>query len=112
MPASQRKAPLQPEQRETIRRVVAEVVVGQRWIFPRFTDIHRHPASICEKFRPAMVAFDRALILVGWNRRANGKTRRYSDAARQSDKISVKIAAVTGSGVARVHGIAAAPACA
>src|SRR6266700_3787786 len=97
-------------QLETICWIMTEIVIRQLWIFPRFTDIHRHPASICVKFRPAMVAFDRALILVGWNRRANGKTRVYSDAARQSDEISVKIAAVTGSGVACVHGIAAAPA--
>src|SRR6266566_3689793 len=99
-------------QLETIRRVVAEVVVGQLWIFPRFTDIHRHPASICEKFSPAMITLDRPLVFIGRNRRAYGKTSGDTDAARQSDEISVKIAAITGSGVACVHGVAAAPACA
>ena len=33
-------------QLETIGRIVAEVVIGQFWIFPRFADIHRHLTSV------------------------------------------------------------------
>src|SRR6266498_3028014 len=69
-------------QLETIGRIMTEVVISQLWIFPRFADIHRHPASIREKFSPAMVAVNRALIFVGWNGGADGKTSGYADAAR------------------------------
>jgi hypothetical protein len=64
-------------QLETIGRAVAEVVIGQLWIFPRFADIHRDPASTGERFSSAMVAVDRAFILVGWNGGANRKTGRF-----------------------------------
>src|SRR5207248_10487662 len=97
-------------QLETIGRIMAEVVIGQLWIFPRFTDIHWHPASISQKFGPAMVALNRALVFVGGNRSADRKTRRYADTARQRNEVSVEIAAVPGARVAGVHGVAAAPA--
>ena len=89
---------------------MAEIVVCQLWILPCLADIHRHPASICEKFGPAMIAVDRPLVLVRGNSRAYGKTSWYPDAARQSNKISVKIAAVAGARIARIHRVAAAPA--
>src|SRR6266480_6758127 len=97
-------------QLETIRRIMTEIIIGQLGILPRFTNIHWHPASISEKFGPAMVALNRALVLVGGNRGTDRKTRRYADAARQRNEISVKIAAVPGPRVAGVHGIATAPA--
>src|SRR6266487_385684 len=97
-------------QLEAIGRIMTEVVVGQLRVLPCFTNIHGHPASISEKFGPAMVALNRALVLVGRNCSADRKTRRYADAARQRNEISVEIAAVSGSRVAGVNGVAAAPA--
>jgi len=97
-------------QLETIRRIMAEVIISQLWIFPRFADIHRYPASIGEKFGPAVVALDRALFFIGWNRRTNGEARRYSNAARQSNKIGMEIGAVPGSSVACIKRVAAPPA--
>src|SRR5438105_2579307 len=97
-------------QLETIGRVVAEIVIGQLWILPRFTDIHRHPTSVCEKFGPAMVAVDRALVLIRWNRSANSETRWYANAARQRNEVGMKIRAVASARVARVERVAAAPA--
>src|SRR6266576_5990240 len=97
-------------QLETIGRIMTEVVVGQLGILPRFTDVHWHPASISKKFGPAMVALNRALILVGRNCSTDRKTRRYADAARQGNEVGVEIATVSGACVARVHGVAAAPA--
>src|SRR6266496_2243989 len=70
-------------QLEAIGRIMTEVVIGQLRIFPRFADVHRHPTSVGEKFGPAMVAVDRALVLIGWNRSANSETRWYANAARQ-----------------------------
>src|SRR5207248_9362179 len=99
-------------QLETIGRVVAEVVIGQLWIFPRFADIHRHPTSVCEKFCPAMIAVDRALVLIGWNRSANRETRWYANAARQRNEVGMKIRTVASACVAGVERVAAAPACA
>jgi hypothetical protein len=61
---------------------VTEVVIDQLWIFPSFADIYRDPASIGEKFGPAMVAVDCALAFVRGNGRADRETRWYADAAR------------------------------
>src|SRR6266513_4143253 len=83
-------------QLETIGRIMTEVVVGQLRVLPCFTNIHWHPASISEKFGPAMVALNRALVLVGGNCIAYRKTRRYADAARQRNEVGVEIAAVSG----------------
>src|SRR6266404_5662212 len=63
-------------QLETIGRIMTKVVIGQLWIFPRFTDVNGYPASVGEKFGPAMVTLNRALILVGGNCRTDRKTRR------------------------------------
>jgi hypothetical protein len=60
---------------------MTEVVISQLWIFPCFADVHWYPAAICEKFSPAMVTFDRALVFIGGDRRAYGKTSGYADAA-------------------------------
>src|SRR5262249_54529406 len=54
-------------------------------------------------------ALDLTFILVGWDGRANGETRGYVDASRQSDEIRVEIAAVTGVRITRVDGVPAAP---
>src|SRR5437899_9202691 len=86
-----------------------EVVISQLWILPRFADIHRYPASVCQKFRPAMIALDRALVLIGRNCRANGKARGYSDAARESNEVGVKIGAIAGAHITSVHRVATAP---
>src|SRR5439155_26730116 len=85
---------------ETICRIMTEVVIGQLWIFPSFADVHRHPASICKKFGPAVIAVDRSLIFVGGNRRADRKAGGYAYAARQSDEVGMEITAVPGSRVA------------
>ena len=61
---------------------MTKVVIGKFGVLPRFTNIHRHPFTICEEFSPAMVAVDFPFILVGWNGRANGETRGYVDASR------------------------------
>ena len=97
-------------QLETIGRIVAEVVIGQFWIFPRFADIHRDPSSVGEKFGPAMIAVDRALVLIDWNRGANSETRWYANTARQRNEVGMKIRAVASARVARVERVAAAPA--
>src|SRR5205823_6162876 len=65
---------------------------------------------LAEKFCPAMIAVDRPRVFVRGNSRAYGKTSWYPDAARQSNKISVKIAAVPGARVTCINRIAAAPA--
>src|SRR6266404_93118 len=93
-----------------IGRVMAKVIIGELRISPRFTDIHRHPPSIRQKFSPAMVAVDRAFLFVSGNGRANGETSGYADAACQSNEISVKIGAIAGARVTCVHGVATAPA--
>src|SRR6266481_5475635 len=87
-----------------------EVVISQLWILPRFADIHRYPTSIREKFRPAMIALDRALVLVGRNGGANGETSRYPDAARESNEVGMKIGAIARAHIASVHRVATAPA--
>src|SRR5207249_8555084 len=97
-------------QLEAIGWIMAEIVVCQLWVLPCLADIHRHPASICEKFGPAMIAVDRPFVFVRGNSRAYGKTSWYPDAARQSNKISVKIGTVAGPRIAGVESIAASPA--
>src|SRR5438034_10755809 len=89
---------------------MAEVVISELGSLPRFTDVHRHPTSVCKKFRPTMVAFNCALVFVGGNRSADGKTRRNADTACQGYEVSVKIGAVASPRIARVKGVAAAPA--
>ena len=78
-------------QLKPVRRIMTKIIISQLRVLPRFTDIYRHPLIVREKFGPAMVAFDLALILVGWNGRADGETRGYVDASRQSDEIGVEI---------------------
>src|SRR5437763_14170010 len=99
-------------QLETICRIMSEVIIRKLGFFPRFADIHRHPASVCEKFGPAMIAVDRALVLIGWNRSANRETRWYANAARQRNEVGMKIRTVASACVAGVERVAAAPACA
>src|SRR5207244_13522378 len=95
---------------EPVGRIVPEVVISQLRILPSFADIHRNPATICQEFSPAMVAVDRALVLVGWNGCANREPSGYADAARESNEVGVKIGAIAGARVAGVQGIATAPA--
>src|SRR6266446_5525747 len=73
-------------QLETIGRIMAEIVAGEFGILPRFTDVHRHPTFVSEKFSPTMVAFDCALILVRGNSSADSKTRGNADATRERDE--------------------------
>src|SRR5438876_7681530 len=56
-----------------------------------------------------MVAPDCPFVPVGWNSSANGKTRRNSNAARQSNEIGLEIGAVTGAHITGVLGVAATP---
>ena len=91
---------------------MTEVIIGELWIFPRFTDVHWHPASIGEEFSPAMVAVDRSLIFIGGNCSADGKAGGYAYAARQSDEVGMEITAVPSARVAGVERVTAAPACA
>src|SRR6188472_1581049 len=96
-------------QLKPIRWVMAKIIIGQLRVFPRFTDIHRNPLIVREKFGPAMVALDLALLLVGWNGRADGETRGYIDASRQCDEVRVEITAIAGVSVARVDRVSTAP---
>src|SRR5262245_29086013 len=89
---------------------MTEIIIGQLRVLPRFTDVYRHPLTVCEKLGPAMVALDLAFILVGWNRRTDGETGRYFDASRQSDEIRMKIRAVSGASIASIDSVAPAPA--
>src|SRR5438105_14173006 len=54
-----------------------------------------------------MVALDCALVPVGWNSSANGKTRRNTNAARQSNEVGVEIGALTDAHITGVLGVAA-----
>src|SRR5882724_12210305 len=49
-----------------ISRIVTKIIISELWVLPRFTDVYRHPLTVCEKFGPAMISLDLALILVGW----------------------------------------------
>src|SRR6266508_5144673 len=86
-----------------------EIVIGKLRIFPRLTDIHRHPASICQEFRPAVIAVDCTLVFVSRNGSAYGKARRDADGARQCNKVSVEIRAVAGVRITGVHGVTTSP---
>ena len=88
---------------------MTKIIIGELWVLPRFTNVHRHPLTVREKFSPAMIALDLALILVGWNGRADGETRGYADASRQSDEIRVEITTIAGADIARIDGVSAAP---
>src|SRR5205807_5694693 len=57
-----------------------------------------------------MVTLDCAFVPLGWNSSADGKTRRNTNAARQSNEIGVEIGAVTGAHITGVLGVAATPA--
>ena len=92
-----------------VRRVMTKIIIGQLRVLPRFTDIHRNPLTVREKFGPAMVALDLALILVGWNGRADGETGGYVDASRQSDEVRVEITTIARAGIARMNGVSTAP---
>src|SRR5436190_2380425 len=92
-----------------ISRIMTKIVISELWVLPRFTNVHRHPLTVCEKFGPAMIPLDLALILVSWNGRADGETRGYVDASRQSDEVRVEITTIAGADVARIYGVSAAP---
>src|SRR5882724_1364183 len=94
---------------EPISRIMTKIIISQLWVLPRFADVYRHPLTVCEKFGPAMVALDLALILVDWNGGADGETCGYVDASRQSNEIRMKIRAVSGAGIARIDGVSSAP---
>src|SRR5947209_4546247 len=51
---------------KAISRIMTKIIISELWVLPRFTDVYRHPLTVREKFSPAMVALDCALILVGW----------------------------------------------
>src|SRR5881392_3502848 len=87
---------------------MTKIIISQLWVLPRFTDVYRHPLAVRKKFGPAMITLDLALILVGWNGRADGKTRGYVDASRQSDEIRVEITTIAGTNIARIDGVSAA----
>src|SRR5262245_58322872 len=88
---------------------MTKVIISQLRVLPCFADVYRHPLTVCEKFGPAMIAVDLTCILVHWNRRADGETRGYVDASRQCDEVRVEITAITGTSIARINGVAAAP---
>src|SRR5438034_350699 len=68
-------------------------------------DLHTSP------YVAAMIAVDRARVLIGWNRSANSETRWYGNASRQRNEVGMEIRAVASARVARVKRVAAAPAC-
>src|SRR5205807_6735950 len=63
-------------QLETIGWIMAEIIAGKLRILPRFTDVHRHPMFVSEKFGPTMVTLDCAFVPVRRNGCADSKTRR------------------------------------
>src|SRR4029453_11260225 len=97
-------------QLEAIRRIVTEIIVGQLWMLPCFADIDRNPAPIGEEFRPTMVAFDCAFAFVRGDCCADCETGRNPDRARQGNKVSMEVGAITGPRVAGKHRVAASPA--
>ena len=90
---------------------MTKIIIRQLRVLPSFADIHRHPLTVREKFGPAMVAFDLAFPLVGWNGRAYGETRGYVDASRQSDEVRVEITTIAGASIAGVDRVSTAPTC-
>src|SRR5207244_7546044 len=49
---------------KAISRIMTKIIISEFRVLPRFTDIHRHPLTVRQKFGPAMVALDFAFILV------------------------------------------------
>src|SRR4029450_10178704 len=92
-----------------IRGIMTKIILSELWVLPRFADVYRHPLTVGKKFGPAMISLDLALILVRWNGRADGETRRDVDASRQSDEVRVKITTIAGADIARIDGVATAP---
>src|SRR5213592_1033707 len=91
---------------------MAEIVGRQRWVLPSFTDIDRYPAAVGEKFRPAMISFNCAFVLVRRNGGANGKARGDTDAPCERNEVSMKVRTISGACIAREDDIASAPAAA
>src|SRR5438874_2899681 len=75
-----------------VSRIMTKIIISQLWILPCFTDVYRHPLTVCEKFCPTMITLNLTLVLVGWNGRTDSETRGYVDASRQRDEIRVEIA--------------------
>src|SRR6266566_1861630 len=92
-----------------ISRIMTKIVISELWVLPRFTDVYWYPTIVCEKFGPAMIALDLALILVSWNGRADDETRGYVNASRQSDEVRVEITTIAGADIARIDGVSATP---
>src|SRR5438046_6297920 len=92
-----------------ISRIMTKIIISELWVLPRFTDVYWHPLTVCEKFGPAMIPLDLALILVSWNGRADGETRGYVDASRQRNEIRGEFATIAGPGIACIDRVAAAP---
>src|SRR5712692_1594917 len=88
---------------------MAEIIIGELWIFPRFTDVHRNPAAVGEKLRPTMITFDRAFVFLRWNRGADDKARRNPAAPRQRDEVRVETTAIPSPGIACIHCVAPPP---
>src|SRR3954463_12240586 len=88
---------------------MTKIIICQLRILPRFTDIHRNPLIVREKFGPAMVTLDLSLFFVGWNRCADCETRGYLDASRQRDEVRVEITTIACASIARIDRVSAAP---
>src|SRR5438067_12334393 len=95
---------------KTIGRIMPEIVIRQLWIFPCFADINGNPPTICQEFGPTMIAIDRAFVFFSRNGCTDRKAGRDADAARQCNKIGMKIRAVTRLRVTCVHSVTATPA--
>src|SRR6266496_6855242 len=87
-----------------------EIVIRQLWILPSLADVNGNPAAICQEFGPTMIAVDRALVFVSRNGCTDRKAGRDANAARQCNKIGMKIRAVTRLRVTCVHSVTATPA--
>ena len=87
---------------------MAEIIIAQLRMLPRFRCVHRNPLAAGVKFRPAMITRDFARARCA-ERKANRKARRDSPRARERDEQRMEVGAVALFDVARIDGVAAAP---
>src|SRR5207245_8388003 len=78
----------------SVRGVMAKVIIGQAGILVGFADIHRHPLAVREELRPTVVAIDAAVVSLRRDGGADGETSRDAGRARQRDEVGVKIRAI------------------
>ncbi len=76
---------------EPVRRVVAEIVIGQPRIFIGLADVHRNPFAVSEELRPTVVSVNTTIVALRGDGGTDGKTSRNANLSSQRDEVGVKI---------------------